>query len=95
MTKAEFVGAVAEKAGLKKVEAEKAVEAFLATVQEGLVAGDKISFVGFGSFEVAQRAAKKGINPQSKAQITIAATQVPKFKPGKSLKEAVAAAKKK
>ncbi len=91
MTKADFIGKVAAKTGFKKVEAEKAVNAFLETVQEGLVAGDKIVFTGFGAFEAVSRAAKKGKNPQTGKEITIAATVAPKFKAGKALKDAVAA----
>ncbi|MBK5274307.1 MAG: HU family DNA-binding protein [Desulfuromonadales bacterium] len=89
MTKAELISAVAAKAGLKKVEAEKAVAAFIATVTEGLKKGDKLSLVGFGTFSTAKRAARKGQNPQTGKKINIPAATVPKFKPGKSLKEAV------
>lgn len=89
MQKAEFVAKVAEKAGLKKVEAEKAVSAFLETIEEGLKAGDKIAFVGFGSFEISERAARTGRNPQTGAEIKIAAAKVPRFKPGKALKDSV------
>lgn len=90
MKKTEVISRVAEKAGLKKIEAEKAVDAFLATIEEGLKAGEKIAFVGFGSFEVTQRSAKKGRNPQTGKEMTIPAAKVPKFRPGKGLKDAVA-----
>ncbi len=89
MTKAELISAVAAKAGLKKVEAEKAVAAFIATVTEGLKKGEKLSLVGFGTFSTAKRAARKGQNPQTGKKINIPAATVPKFKPGKTLKEAV------
>jgi DNA-binding protein HU-beta len=89
MTKAELISAVAEKAGLKKVEAEKAVAAFIATVTGALQKGDKLSLVGFGTFATAKRAARKGQNPQTGKKINIPAATVPKFKPGKTLKEAV------
>jgi DNA-binding protein HU-beta len=89
MTKAELISAVAAGAGLKKVEAEKAVGAFIATVTATLKKGDKLSLVGFGTFSTAKRAARKGQNPQTGKKINIAAATVPKFKAGKSLKEAV------
>lgn len=89
MTKAELISAVAEEAGLKKVEAEKAVAAFISSVTNALKAGDKLSLVGFGTFSTSQRAARKGQNPQTGKKINIPAANVPKFKPGKSLKEAV------
>jgi len=89
VTKAELITAVAEKAGLKKVEAEKAVAAFVSTVSDCLTQGDKLSLVGFGTFSTSKRAARKGQNPQTGKKINIAAATVPKFKPGKTLKEAV------
>jgi DNA-binding protein HU-beta len=89
VTKAELITAVAEKAGLKKVEAEKAVAAFVSTVSDCLKQGDKLSLVGFGTFSTSKRAARKGQNPQTGKKINIAAATVPKFKPGKTLKEAV------
>jgi DNA-binding protein HU-beta len=89
VTKAELITAVAEKAGLKKVEAEKAVAAFISAVTGCLKQGDKLSLVGFGTFSTSKRAARKGQNPQTGKKITIAAATVPKFKPGKTLKEAV------
>lgn len=89
MTKAELITAVAEQAGLKKVDAEKAVAAFIASVTVALKKGDKLSLVGFGTFTTAKRAARKGQNPQTGKKISIPAATVPKFKPGKTLKEAV------
>ena len=89
MTKAELITAVAEKAGLKKVEAEKAVAAFVSVVTDCLKQDDKLSLVGFGTFSTSKRAARKGQNPQTGKKITIAAATVPKFKPGKTLKEVV------
>jgi DNA-binding protein HU-beta len=97
VTKAELISSVAEQAGLKKVDAEKAVSAFIASVTAALKSGDKLSLVGFGTFSTAKRAARKGQNPQTGKKIDIPAATVPKFKPGKTLKEAVnvAPAKKK
>lgn len=89
MTKAELISSVAEQAGLKKVEAEKAVAAFIASVTSALKSGDKLSLVGFGTFSTAKRAARKGQNPQTGKKIDIPAATIPKFKPGKTLKEAV------
>ena len=89
MTKAELITAVAEESGLKKVEAEKAVAAFISTVTTALKNGDKLSLVGFGAFSTTKRAARKGQNPQTGKKINIPAAIVPKFKPGKTLKEAV------
>ncbi|HHT01977.1 MAG TPA: HU family DNA-binding protein [Firmicutes bacterium] len=89
MNKAELVAAVAEKAELTKKDAEKAVNSLLDSVERALVAGEKVSLVGFGTFEVRERAARKGRNPQTGAEIEIAASRVPVFKAGKALKEAV------
>jgi DNA-binding protein HU-beta len=90
MTKSEFVGKLAEKTGLTKADAEKAVNAFLETVSETLKSGDKVTFTGFGSFEVNERAAREGRNPQTGEAMQIKATKAPKFKAGKGLKDAVA-----
>jgi DNA-binding protein HU-beta len=90
MTKAEFVGKIAQKTGLTKVDAEKAVNAFLETVTETLQTGDKVAFTGFGSFEVSERAAREGRNPQTGETMQIKASKAPKFKAGKGLKDAVA-----
>ena len=89
MTKSELVNAIAEKAGLAKGDAEKALKAFTETVADALKAGDKISLVGFGTFSVGDRAARVGKNPQTGAEIQIAAAKVPKFKAGKALKDLV------
>ncbi|MBW1974117.1 MAG: HU family DNA-binding protein [Deltaproteobacteria bacterium] len=89
MTKAELVGKMAEKAGISKANAEKALNAFMETVKEALATGDKISLVGFGTFSVAERAAREGRNPKTGEKITIPACKVVKFKPGNSLKDAV------
>ena len=89
MNKTELVAAIAEKAELSKKDAEKALKAFTETVAEQLKNGDKIQLVGFGTFEVRHRAARKGRNPQTGAEIEIPASKVPAFKPGKALKDAV------
>ena len=85
MTKAELITTVAEQSGLKKVEAEKAVVAFISAVTGCLKKGDKLSLVGFGTFSTSKRAARKGQNPQTGKKITIAAATVPKFKDRKSV----------
>ncbi|HAN44767.1 MAG TPA: integration host factor subunit alpha [Ruminococcaceae bacterium] len=90
MTKAELISAVAQKTGLSKKDSEKAVTAVFDSITESLAAGDKVSLIGFGTFEVKSRAARTGINPRTKQQITIAATKAPGFKAGKALKDAVA-----
>ena len=79
--------AIAEKANLSKKDAEKSIAAFTDTVTEALKAGDKIQLVGFGTFEVRERAARTGINPQTKQTITIAASKNPVFKAGKAFKD--------
>ena len=89
MNKTELVAAIAEKAGLSKKDAEGAVKAFTDTVAEQLKAGEKIQLVGFGTFEVAERAARTGKNPQTGEAIKIPASKAPKFKAGKALKDAV------
>ena len=89
MNKAELVGSVAEKSGLSKKDSEKAVDAVVESIQEALGKGDKVSLVGFGTFEVRARAARKGRNPQTGEEIEIAATKVPTFKAGKGLKDTV------
>lgn len=90
MTKAELISAVADKSGLSKKDSEKAVGAVVESITEALVGGDKVALVGFGTFETKNRAARKGINPITKGEITIAAATVPGFKAGKALKDAVA-----
>ena len=89
MNKAELVSAVAERAGMSKKDAEKVVTAVFASVEQSLVKNEKVQLVGFGTFEVKQRAERIGRNPQTKETITIPATKVPVFKAGKALKEAV------
>ncbi len=89
MTKADLVNAIAEKAGINKTDAEKALKAFTDSVTEALKAGEKVALVGFGTFSVGQRAARTGQNPQTGAKIEIAAANTPKFKAGKALKDAV------
>ncbi len=89
MNKAELISATAEKAGLSKKDSEKAVSAAIETIIASLKAGDKVQLVGFGVFEVKQRAARLGRNPKTKEQISIPASKVPQFKPGKALKEAI------
>ena len=89
MNKAELVAAMAEKTGMKKNDAEKALKAFVDVVTDELVKGEKIQLVGFGTFEVSERAARTGKNPQTGAEIKIAACKAPKFKAGKALKDAV------
>lgn len=89
MNKAQLVAAMAENAGMTKKDAEKALAAFEAVVTTSLQKGEKIQLVGFGTFEVVNRPARTGINPQTKESITIEASNTPKFKPGKALKDAV------
>lgn len=89
MNKAELVSMVAEKAGLTKKDAEKAVVAVFEGIQDSLTAGDKVQLVGFGTFEVRERSARTGRNPRSGETIEIPASKVPAFKPGKALKDAV------
>ena len=89
MKKAELVAAIAEKTELSKKDAEKAVKAFTEVVEEELKKGGKIQLVGFGTFEVAERAARTGINPSTKEAIQIPASKAPKFKAGKALKDSI------
>ena len=89
MNKAELVAAMAEKTELSKKDAEKALKAFTEVVAETLKKGDKIQLVGFGTFEVAERAAREGRNPVTKETIKIPASKAPKFKAGKPLKDAI------
>ena len=89
MNKTELVAAVAEQAGLSKKDAEAAVKAFTDVVAEALKAGDKIQLVGFGTFEVSERAAREGRNPRTGETMTIEASKTPKFKAGKALKDAI------
>lgn len=89
MNKADLVTSMAEKSDLSKKDAEKALNAFVESVEDALVKGDKVQLVGFGSFEVRQRAARKGRNPQTKKEITIKAAKAPIFRVGKALKDMV------
>ena len=89
MNKTELIAAVAEKSGISKKDAEKAVSAALTTITEALQAGDKVQLVGFGTFEVAERAAREGRNPKTGETMPIAASKTPKFKAGKALKDMV------
>ena len=89
MNKAELVAAVAAKTGETKKAAEASVNAFVDVVTEALKKGDKVQLVGFGSFEVRKRAARKGWNPQTKEEIKIPASKAPVFKAGKALKDVV------
>lgn len=89
MNKQELVASVAEKTGLTKKDAEKAINAVVDSIKEALNQGDKVSLVGFGTFEVRDRAARSGRNPQTGDPIRIPAGKVPAFRPGKELKESV------
>lgn len=89
MNKAELVAAIAAKTGESKKATETAVNAFTEVVAEALKGGDKVQLVGFGSFEVRKRAARKGRNPQTKEEIKIPASKAPVFKAGKALKDLV------
>ena len=89
MTKVELIASVAAEAGMSKKDAEKAVNAALAAITEELKNGGKVSLVGFGTFEVRERPERKGRNPQTGAEITIAPSNVPAFVAGKALKDAV------
>ncbi|WP_430884745.1 HU family DNA-binding protein [Fusibacter sp. JL216-2] len=90
MNKAELVTSMAEKSGLTKKDAEMALNAFMKSVEEALVAGDKVQLVGFGTFDVRERKERKGRNPRNPEQvIDIPASKAPVFKAGKALKELV------
>ena len=89
MNKADLVAAMAEKAGVSKQDAEASLKAFTDVVAEELKKGEKIQLVGFGTFEVSERAARTGRNPQTGAEMTIAASKAPKFKAGKALKDSL------
>ena len=89
MNKSELVNALSEKTGLSKKDADKFVGSFVETVKEALQKEDKVSLVGFGTFEVRQRAARQGINPQTKEKIDIPASKAPVFKAGKALKDSL------
>ena len=89
MNKAELVAAIAEKTELSKKDSEKALKAFIDVVTEELTKDEKIQLVGFGTFEVAERAAREGRNPQTGATMSIPASKAPKFKAGKALKDTI------
>ena len=89
VNKSELINSVAESAGLTKKDATSAVEAVFETIQTTLGKGDRVQVIGFGTFEVRERAARKGRNPQTGKEIDIAASKVPAFKAGKALKDAV------
>lgn len=91
MNKVELVGAVASKSEISKKDVEKVINAFTNVVADALVDGDKVQLVGFGTFEVVERAERQGRNPATGEAITIAASKSPKFKAGKALKDAVKA----
>ena len=90
MTKSELITSVSEKTGMTKKDTDKAITAVIDSITEALAKGEKVQLVGFGTFEVRDRAARTGINPQTQQKITIAATKTPAFKAGTTLKEAVA-----
>ena len=89
MNKTELIAAVAEQAEISKKDSEKALKAFIDVVTEQLKKGDKVQLVGFGTFEVSERAAREGRNPQTGKTMKIAACKAPKFKAGKALKVAI------
>ena len=91
MNKTELIAAIAEQAEISKKDAEKALKAFVEVVTEQLKEGEKVQLVGFGTFEVSERAAREGRNPQTGKTMKIAACKAPKFKAGKALKDAVKA----
>lgn len=87
MNKTELINAIAEKAGLSKVDSKKALDAFIETVSDELKKGEKIALVGFGTYSVSEKAARKGINPRTKETIDIPAKKVVKFKAGSELSD--------
>lgn len=89
MNKVELIAAVAAKTGLSKKKADEAIAAVISSIEESLVKGDKVQLIGFGTFEVRERAARIGRNPQTKEEIKIAASKQPVFKAGAALKKAV------
>ena len=90
MSKQDFVNRLAEQEGIEKKQAAAYTDAVIKAITDSLIAGEKVQFVGFGSFEVRQRAEKKARNPQTGEEVISPATQVPVFKAGKALKDAVA-----
>jgi DNA-binding protein HU-beta len=89
MNKTELINAVAEKAGLTKVDAKNAIDAVVAAVSDALAKGDKVSLIGFGTLSVVEKGERTGINPRTKETITIGARKVVKFKQGAELTEAI------
>lgn len=89
MNKADLISAIAAESGLSKADSKKALDAFTVSVTKALQSGDKVSLVGFGTFSVAERGERTGINPSTKAAITIPAKKVAKFKAGAELSEAI------
>ena len=89
MTRTELVANVAEKAGITKKSADLVLNSLFDTIKQALVEGDKVQIIGFGTFEIRNRAARKGRNPQTNEEIDIPASKLPSFKAGKALKEAV------
>ena len=89
INKSELTKEVSAKTDLKQKDAEKVIDALIESIKDNLAKGEKVQIIGFGSFEVRNRAARKGRNPQTGKTLTIPATKVPAFKPGKALKDAV------
>jgi len=89
LNKTELISEVSAKTGMTKKDVEKIVNAFFSTIESALKSGDKVQLIGFGTFEVRDRQARKGRNPQTGEEINIPATKVPAFKAGKALKDAV------
>jgi DNA-binding protein HU-beta len=89
MNKTDFISAVAKNAGLSKVDSKKAVDAFIKTIEASIKNGEKVALLGFGSFTVINRAARKGVNPKTQSPVNIPACKVVKFKPGTSLAKVV------
>ncbi len=89
MNKSELINAIAEQAGLSKVDAKKALEAFICAVSDAMAKGDKVALVGFGTFSVNEKGERTGINPATKEKITIPAKKVVKFKAGAELADKV------
>jgi len=89
MNKAQLIDAIAEKAGLTKADAKKALDAFVESTTDALKNGDRVALIGFGSFSVATRSARTGRNPQSGSPISIPARKVVKFKPGAELTDSI------
>lgn len=89
MNKSELISAVAAEAGLSKVDAKKAIEAFVSTITNTLASGDKVALIGFGTFSVTEKSARTGINPATKQTINIPAKKVAKFKAGAELNDKI------